>query len=91
MLSFEWDERKRAANLYKHGFDFADAFLVFEGDHLIQPTYSGTDEVRFLAIGCIGPDYVALVYTEREDAIRVISLRKARHGERRQHQALFGG
>ena len=35
MLFLEWDERKRAANLHKHGFDFADALLVFEGDHLI--------------------------------------------------------
>ena len=29
-------------------------------------------------------------YAEREGAIRVISLRRARHGEREQHQALYG-
>lgn len=90
-MEFEWDARKRATNLHKHGFDFADAFLIFESDHLIEPTRPGSDEARFLAIGRIGPDYVALVYTEREDALRVISMRKARHGERRKHQALFGG
>jgi uncharacterized DUF497 family protein len=90
-MELEWDERKRAANLHKHGFDFADAFLIFEGGHLLLPTRPGSDAVRFLAVGRIGPDYVALVYTERDDAIRVISLRRARHGERRQHQALFGG
>ncbi len=87
---FEWDERKRASNLYKHGLDFLDADLVFAGDHLIEPTAPGNDEARFLAIGRIGPDYVTLIYTERGDAIRVISLRRARDGERRRHQALFG-
>lgn len=90
-MDFEWNEGKRAINLTKHGFDFADAPLIFEDEHLILPTYSGTDEARFVATGRIGPDYVTLVYTERDDAIRVISMRRARHGERRQHQALFGG
>ena len=90
MLGLIWDEGKRAANLHKHGFDFADAFLVFEDDHLILPTYGGSDGARWIAIGRIEGDYVALVYTEREDAIRVISMRRARHGERRQHQALYG-
>ena len=27
-MRYEWDERKRAANLEKHGLDFVDAHLV---------------------------------------------------------------
>jgi uncharacterized DUF497 family protein len=27
---YEWDEAKREANLRKHGYDFADADLVYE-------------------------------------------------------------
>jgi len=30
-VRFEWDEAKNAANIHKHGFDFADAWEVFEG------------------------------------------------------------
>lgn len=90
MLTFAWDARKRAANLHKHGLDFADAFLLFEAEHLILPTHGGSDETRWIAIGRIEGDYVTIVYTERGDAIRVISMRRARHGERRQHQALYG-
>jgi uncharacterized DUF497 family protein len=90
VLNYSWDAQKRAANLHKHGFDFADAFLVFEGDHLILPTHAGSDALRWMAIGRIEGIHVTLVYTEREDAIRVISMRRARHGERRQHQALYG-
>jgi uncharacterized DUF497 family protein len=90
VATLSWDARKRAANLHKHGFDFVDAFLALEGDHVIFPTHPGSDEARFIAVGRIGPHYVTLVFTERGDTIRVISLRKARHGERQQHQALYG-
>ena len=31
-VEFEWDERKAAENLRKHGVDFADAALVLEED-----------------------------------------------------------
>ncbi len=29
-MNFEWDERKNASNLAKHGFDFADAPGIFD-------------------------------------------------------------
>jgi uncharacterized DUF497 family protein len=90
-MNFEWDETKRALNLLKHGLDFADAILLLDGDHLILPTHPGSDEARFKAIGRIGPHDLTPIYTERDNAIRVISLRTSRDGERRQHQAQFGG
>jgi len=31
-VSFEWDNQKAAANLRKHGVDFADAATVFADD-----------------------------------------------------------
>ena len=30
LMRFEWDEQKRKANIRKHGFDFRDAWKVFE-------------------------------------------------------------
>lgn len=33
-MEFEWDEAKRLANLRKHGIDFLDVSIVFEGDTL---------------------------------------------------------
>jgi uncharacterized DUF497 family protein len=32
-MLYEWDEAKRAANLHKHGLDFADADLVLESEY----------------------------------------------------------
>lgn len=31
-MKYEWDEAKRLANLRKHGIDFADIPIVFDGD-----------------------------------------------------------
>lgn len=30
-MEFEWDETKRVANLRKHGIDFIDVPMVFDG------------------------------------------------------------
>ncbi|WP_242531022.1 BrnT family toxin [Roseococcus thiosulfatophilus] len=87
---FEWDEAKRHANLAKHGLDFLDADLVLEGPHLLTEARTVDGEVRHLAIGRIAGRHVAMIFTERDGAIRVISLRKARQREREQHQAAFG-
>ncbi|MBW4599797.1 MAG: BrnT family toxin [Calothrix sp. FI2-JRJ7] len=29
-MNFEWDEQKNELNISKHGFDFADAYRVFQ-------------------------------------------------------------
>jgi uncharacterized DUF497 family protein len=34
-MNFEWDESKRRANLEKHGFDFMDAYRLFDGPHYV--------------------------------------------------------
>lgn len=77
-MDFEWDERKRKANLKKHGFDFEDAEQVFEG---ITVTYEDDredyGEVRFITLGLLDDLIVYIVHTERDDNIRIISMRKA--------------
>jgi uncharacterized DUF497 family protein len=35
MLTFEWDEEKRRANLRKHGVEFADAATAFDDDNAV--------------------------------------------------------
>jgi uncharacterized protein len=89
-LNIEWDERKRCANIRKHKLDFHDAILVLGDDHLLLDGRSVGDEIRFRAIGFVRENLVAVIYTERGDAIRVISMRKARDDERRAYQAHFG-
>ena len=90
-MRFEWDERKRLANLEKHGLDFWDVSEVFEAPHLVVPsTYQG-GENRFLAVGKLEGRLVTVVYTTRRGARRIISFRKARHEERQKYQELYDG
>jgi uncharacterized DUF497 family protein len=88
-MFLEWDDRKRLSNLEKHRLDFDDAYQIFGTEFLKLPARPSGDELRFRAIGHVRENLVTVIYTERGDAIRIISMRKARTDERRLHQALF--
>ena len=75
---FTWDEKKRKLNLAKHGIDFADAPAIFDGPLVtIEDTREDYGEPRYVALGLLADIVVSLVYTERADQIRIISIRKA--------------
>lgn len=80
--SFEWDDRKAAANLKKHEVSFLEAELVFEDLDAVDRDDPDPDEERTVRIGRAGPALLVVVYTEREgrDGIsrfRIISAREA--------------
>jgi uncharacterized DUF497 family protein len=83
-VNFEWDEQKNAANIHKHGFDFTDAWEIFESPMLTAPdTREDYGEERWIGIGFLRERVVVIVFAERsDDIIRVISLRKALKHER---------
>ena len=87
---FLWDENKRAANLKKHGFDFIDASGLFDGRPIYTYPSPRHDEMRFVSVGVIQDITVAAVWIERDGAIRLISLRRARDGEKRTYRELYG-
>lgn len=89
-MLFEWDETKRAANLKKHGLDLLNAALLFDGRPVITYPSRRDEEERFVTIGILAGIFVAAVWTERNDTIRLISLRKARNEEREAHHARYG-
>ncbi len=83
--SFEWDEGKRKANREKHGIDFEDVRPAFDG----RPRVDGPgvqnarrSEERHVTIAEIEGVVIAIVWTWRGRAIRLISARVARRGER---------
>jgi hypothetical protein len=84
-LKFEWDKRKAAPNLKKHGVCFEEAATSF-GDPLsltvTDPDHS-IEEDRFLLVGVTSRrNLVVVAHTERNDTIRIISARPATAGER---------
>ena len=90
-MIFEWDEAKRLSNLEKHGFDFNDAYLLFDAPYVQAGATTVGSESRWLVTGTIKGVLATAIVTRRGASIRVISLRRARHEERRGHQALHGG
>ena len=82
-MELEWDEAKRENNLAKHGLDFSVALELF-ADYFMErlDTRHEYGEDRWIALGMIHGETVVLVYTEREDKLRPISLRKATATER---------
>lgn len=82
---YEWDEAKRAINLKKHGFDFADADLVYENPNKITLHEVRREEPRLLDIAIVEVAGVTLtlVYVVRGYNIRIISFRRASRKERR--------
>lgn len=81
-MLFEWDENKARTNRAKHGVDFAIA-PSFDFANAVIGLDDSEDfgEDRLVAIGLIEVGVYVMVYVERSDAIRVISLRKATRQE----------
>ncbi len=82
-LNFEWDEEKAAANLTKHRVAFEDAARIFYDLNRIDRHDGREDygEDRFLTIGLFATVELAVLYTLRDDTIRLISARKAERHE----------
>jgi uncharacterized DUF497 family protein len=81
-LRFEWDDRKAAANLKKHGVAFEEARSVFvdERARLIDDPDHSEDEERFVLLGLSSALRLLLVchcYRGEGNVIRLISARKA--------------
>jgi uncharacterized DUF497 family protein len=86
-MEFEWDPNKAARNLKKHGIDFADAALVLYDELAVTLRDEGVDERRFVTLGldALGR-LLVVVYTWRDERIRIISARPATAKERRRHE-----
>lgn len=86
-MEFAWDPNKAAANLRKHGVDFADAATVFYDERAVTIPDPGSEEQRFITIGVDATGrLLVVVYTWREDRIRIISARRATRRERRDYE-----
>lgn len=91
-MNYTWDERKNQSNIRKHGFSFAEAWEIFDSPMLIElDNRFEYGEERWIGIGWLRSRIVVVVYTEPEDdAIRIISLRKALSHERQAYETTFG-
>ncbi|MBE8954039.1 MAG: BrnT family toxin [Quinella sp. 1Q7] len=79
----EWDSNKAAINKKKHGISFQVAAKVFldENRYTAIDEAHSDEELRYKTIGRVGK-LLFVIYTERDEATRIISARRANKEER---------
>ena len=81
-MDFEFDESKSQANLEKHGIDFVEAQNLWLDPNRVTVAARSNTEPRFALIAAHREKLWTAVYTMRGERIRLISVRRSRHGER---------
>jgi uncharacterized DUF497 family protein len=90
-VEFTWDEAKRDWVLAERGIDFLRvAFALFDGRSLLTVPTPRDDEDRLLSVGLIEGKFFAVVWTWRDDTVRIITARRARDEEEERYRALYG-
>ncbi|MPZ57482.1 MAG: BrnT family toxin [Rhizobiales bacterium] len=82
---FQWDARKNALNLTKHGIDFDEALEVFYRPHALRRSDRNNEE-RWIAIGESEVRVITVAFAYRGEEIRIISARRARRHEERTYR-----
>jgi uncharacterized protein len=85
-VEFEWDDRKAAKNIVKHGVPFEYAARVFPDPRRLEDTRRDYREERRLMLGKIEGRLFVVAYTTRDKVIRLISARKANEREQRRYE-----
>jgi uncharacterized DUF497 family protein len=94
VVTFEWDETKNEANVFKHGIDFELAITAFrDADCIEKPARIVGGEQRHYLIGAAESGSVLfVVFTWRhygeEKICRIISVRTASKKERGRYPAV---
>jgi uncharacterized DUF497 family protein len=83
MLEFEWDDDKAFENRRKHGVSFELAAKAFRDPLAVEWIDQREDygEERTILLGMADGTILVVVYTERDERIRLISARKALRDE----------
>jgi uncharacterized DUF497 family protein len=80
-MEYEFDEAKSAANKAKHGLDFSEAQKLWQDADAVEIPAKSDVEQRKMLIARIAGKIWSAIFTERENKIRIISVRRARTNE----------
>ncbi len=80
-MDFEFYPSKSDANLRKHGIDFLAAQALWRDQALLEIPARTSGESRFLVIARLQGCHWSAVITYRQQAIRLISVRRSRPEE----------
>lgn len=86
-MDFEYDPSKSELNLKKHGMSLEDAKLLWDVPGIEIKARAEDDEPRFMMIARLNGKFYSCVYTIRQNAIRLISMRRSREAEEKIYEA----
>jgi uncharacterized DUF497 family protein len=73
------------------GSIFLDGRRMFDRRSICTVSSPRGGEERWVSIGELDSEMIAVVLTQRGSAIRIITMRKARDEENRRYRSLYGG
>jgi uncharacterized DUF497 family protein len=88
-MEFEWSEAKRLKVLKDRGLDFLAATAMFDGRWVLSEPSPRADEERWLNVGELHGQMVAVIWCRRGEKIRIITMRRARDAEKRRYRELY--
>jgi uncharacterized protein len=89
-VKITFDPIKSQTALSERGLNFADAAIVFAGPTItVQDTRRDYGEQRFQTVGFLADRMVMIVWTPRNKARHVISMRKCNDREKAIYQERF--
>jgi hypothetical protein len=88
-IRFEWDRRKAASNLRKHGVSFDEALTVFRDPlaRIFDDEDHSMREAREIVIGhSVKERLLVISFVDRQEAVRLVNARKATRREREDYE-----
>jgi len=90
-MEIEYDPRKREETLKYRGLDFKRCIEVFNAPHIdIEDKRIDYGEKRIITFGFLAGREVVIVWTQRDDKHRIISMRKANEREQKAFYKFLG-
>jgi hypothetical protein len=82
-MEFAWDDAKATSNLRADGVSFVQATAAFRDAFVVEQIddREAYGEERIILIGMAADHMLTVVYTERDERIRIISARRATKNE----------
>ena len=81
VMKFEYDPSKSQSNKAKHGLDFEEAQALWDDPGIVIAPAQSETEPRYLVVGRVQDVFWTAVITYRDDATRIISVRRSRKME----------
>ena len=88
-MKFEWNQKKAASNLSKHGVAFEEALTVFADPlaRIFDDEDHSTEEQREIIIGhSVNHRLLLVCFAAQEGSTRILSARKATKQERKDYE-----